>query len=563
MDRSVRTFVALLCMVLAWLASAGVHAETRAWLDRDRIVLGESATLNIETDQAGVEAPDYGALRGDFRLSGHSSRRSLELRNGNRASRSLFAVALEPRRAGVIGIPAISVGGERTSPLTLTVLPADAAAVPARSGETVFVETEVDDTAPYVQQPVGVVVRLHHAVPLVSGELDVRPPEGATLRRVGEDIQYTRELAGRRYSVLERRFLLIPERSGPLVLPGAVFEGRGIGGFFDDLFGNGTGDRLAARGRATTLEVQPVPAGAPQPWLPLHDLRLRYATAPRAARAGEAATVVVEMTVDGAGAASAPELELSVGNGGQVFAEAPQVDERLRDGRPRATVTRRFSVVPARPGSLRIEGPSLAWWDVQADAARTATLPALEIAVAEGEGPFAGPPPAAPMAAGSQVDDAGQREGDGWIRVPGIQGEARAWAVVAVGFALLWLVTLAWGLGRRPGAGPAKPRVTQATTAAPSTAALRRALQGGDLGEVLDALRALAPPRARATPMRDLLADDAQREALEAMEQACWGQGDPGMARALARNAFARGPRWQPAGVAAGAREPLPPLYPD
>ena len=560
MGRIANRIAWMLCVAVACLASAGVHAETRAWLDRDRIVLGESATLNVETDQAGVAAPDYGALRGDFRLSGHSSRRSVELRNGNRVARSLFAVAIEPRRAGVIGIPAISVGGERTAPLTLTVLPASAA-VPARAGETVFVETEVDDTAPYVQQSVGLVVRLHHAVPLVSGELDVPTPEGATLRRVGEDVQYSRELAGRRYSVLERRYLLIPERSGTMTLPAAVFEGRGVGGFFDDLFGNGVGDRLQARSRSATLQVQPVPAGASQPWLPVHDLRLRYAAAPQAARAGEAATVVVEATVDGAGAGSVPELSLVVGGGAQVFAEPPQVDERLRDGRPQATVTRRFSVVPARAGRLRIEGPALAWWDVRADAPRTATLPALDLQVAEGEGAFAAPPASSRPDAGEAAGDAPQPGADGWVRVPGIQGEARAWAVVAVGFALLWLVTLAWGLGRKPGSRAGQPRdLRNAALPQKSTAGLRRALSGGDLGEILDALRALAPAGA-GNGWRASIADPAQREAVEAMEQARWGQGDPGAAREMARNAFARGPRWQPVATAT-TDEALPPLYP-
>src|SRR5690606_39368056 len=47
-------------LVLLLFACAGVQAETRAWLDRDSIVLAERATLNIETDQATVDAPDYG-----------------------------------------------------------------------------------------------------------------------------------------------------------------------------------------------------------------------------------------------------------------------------------------------------------------------------------------------------------------------------------------------------------------------------------------------------------------------------------------------------------------------
>ena len=555
----------LVALAAGWLLACGAaQAETRAWLDRDRIVLGETATLHIETDQAGASAPDYAPLRGDFRLSGHSSRRSIERSNGRNVSRSRFAVALEPRRAGVIGIPALSVGGERTAPVTLTVLPGSGATAPARAGGTVFVETEVDDNAPYVQQAVGMVVRLHHAVPLVSGQLDVPQPDGATLRGVGEDIQYTREVAGRRYSVLERRYLLIPERSGTLVLPGAVFDGRGIGGFFDDLFGDGVGARLQARAPATTLRVQPVPDGAPQPWLPVHDLRLRYAAAPREARAGEAATVVVEATVDGAGAASVPELSLRAEPGAQVFAEPPQLDERMRDGRPQATITRRFSVVPAGPGPLRIAGPELAWWDVRADAARTASLPVLELEVAPGEGRFASPP--AGTASGGAGADPAAGDGAGWVRVPGVQGEARPWAVVAVGFALLWLATLAWALSRRQAAartaGAAAPA---AATPRGNPAGLRRALDRGDLGDVLEALHAMAPAGTAATAaaLRARLADDRQREAVTAIEQARWSDGDPVAARAAARKAFARGPRWNQGGTGTAAAAPLPPLYPD
>ena len=50
--------IAMLCLWLSLLATGAAQADTRAWLDRDRIVLGESATLNIETDQAGVAAPE-------------------------------------------------------------------------------------------------------------------------------------------------------------------------------------------------------------------------------------------------------------------------------------------------------------------------------------------------------------------------------------------------------------------------------------------------------------------------------------------------------------------------
>src|SRR3989339_78453 len=146
---------ALLRPLLTWLLAAAAllaapaHAEPRAWLDRDRIAMGETVTLNIETTASG--APDYAPLRGEFQASGHASRREFERVNGRSVTRTLYAVALRPLREGVITVPSLTVGGERTQPLPLTVT-GSTSRVPARAGDDVFMESEADDQDPYVQQ---------------------------------------------------------------------------------------------------------------------------------------------------------------------------------------------------------------------------------------------------------------------------------------------------------------------------------------------------------------------------------------------------------------------------
>jgi hypothetical protein len=555
MSRRSPAFAMALLLSALWLLAPPAQAQQlRSWLDRDRIALGETATLNIEIELADADAPDYSPLLGEFRLSGNTSSRSFESVNGVSRARTLFAVALQPRREGVIGIPGLLVGGQRTQPLTLTVTPS--AATPAHAGGVVFIEAEADAQQPYVQQAVGYTVRLYYATPLVSGQLDQAEPDGASLQRIGDDVQYAREISGRRYTVVERHYLLIPERSGTLAIPGAQFRGRGAGGFFDDLFGDGQRE-LQASGAPRVLDVRAIPASAPQPWLPLRALGLRWLATPQDARAGEAVAVTVEATADGATAAQLPELQLPSIPGAQVFADPPQSDETFVDGRPQVKLVRRFSIVPAQAGALRIAGPKLPWWDVRAGSARTASLPDIEIHVAPGaNGP--GAAPAAPTAA----TDAG--DGRGWMRVPGVQGEVRPWAFAAVVFALLWLITFMWGLHRHP------PPVPAATDAGPSGKAppaaspmlLKRALDSGDLGDVADALRAMAVP-----PVRDLdalklrLADARQRDAVDALQRARWGDGDGTIARALLRAAFERGPQWRE--PVARQASPLPPLYPE
>src|SRR5690606_15687821 len=422
-----------LALLLAAADPAG--AATRAWLDRDRIQLGETATLNIETDQA-TAAPDWAPLGADFDTSGHTSTRRVDVVDGEVRARVLYAVALQPRAEGVLTVPALQVGGELTEPLSLTVLPA--ADTPAQAGAVAFVEAELETGQAWVQQSVGYVLRLYYATPLVSGELEQPEPEGASLRRVGDDVTYSRDVGGRRYSVVERHFLLVPERSGTLEIPGARFRGRGTGGFFDDMFGSGP-RILRASSQPQRIEVRPMPDPAPRPWLPLRSLQARFLEAPQQARVGEAVDVVLELRADGAAASQMPELELEVGDGAQLFPEPAQVREQFEGGRPQVVVTRRFSIVPRRSGTLAVTARPVEWWDARAGIARTAAAAPLAIQV--------GGAAAAP-AAGPGAPAAGP--GERWMKVPGVQGEVRPWAVAAAAFALLWLATLIWALHRRP-----------------------------------------------------------------------------------------------------------------
>lgn len=550
----------LLAVLLLWPVS--LLAATRAWLEQPQVTLGQAVTLNVETDAVSA-TPDLTPLMRDFEVEGQSDSRSVRMVNGRMSASTTFSLTLRPRRAGTLAIPALQVGNERTAPLTLEV--GATATARAASNGLVFVETEVDDPNPYVQQSVGVTVRLYYATPLVSGQLDLDPPDGALLQRVGEIVQSSREIDGRRYSTAERRFLLVPERSGALILPGARFEGRGAGGWMDDLLG-GNSRQVNITGAPRTLQVRPQPAGAPQPWLPVRDLRMRYTAVPQQLRTGEAGTLTIETTVVGATQAQLPELPTPSIPGAQVFAEPPQFDERFVGGTPQVTLTHRYSVVPSHAGRLVLPGTAMAWWDVRAGAARRATLPDLTLPVVVGTGS----PPSVPVAGaarGAATLPAGPDDDillEGERRVP-----SHLWPWLAAGFAVLWLITLLWALTRRAGTSSGPRTRVHAQAGAPVTAPathtaadLKRALDAGELDDIEDVLRGMARPAA--VDLDDLhrrLATAAQRGAVELLRRARWAGGDAAQARAALREAFRGGPRWQTADTG-DVEEPLPPLYP-
>ena len=87
--------------------------------------------------------------------------------------------------------------------------------------------------------------------------------QDVTVSRVGEDRQYQQSVGGRPYNVLERRFVLQPERSGRIELAAPRFRGRAMPGGFDPFARNGN---VSAMGPALALDVKPQPDTAPQPW---------------------------------------------------------------------------------------------------------------------------------------------------------------------------------------------------------------------------------------------------------------------------------------------------------
>lgn len=570
-----RYLLKLVMFALLLGVSAGAAAQTRAWLDRTSIRAGETVTLNVETTANVAHAPDFAPLAANFETVGTSEDTRIEPSDRGLIARTRYSVQLRPLRSGRIGIPSLNFAGMRTQALELFVeaAPAPPPEQPTGAGASdVFIDAVPDDNNPYVQQAVGWVVRLYASNQVLGGKIDQAVPDGASLTKIGDDVQYQRTLNGQVYTVVERRFLLVPERSGTLTMPAAVFEGRVGTTLIEQLTGSG-GDARRAVSRARVLQVRPTPADAPQPWLPLRSLSLSYRSTPQQLRVGNSASVIVEASVDGAGLAQMPELQLPPIDGVQVFADPVQADETFVGGRPRVKLTRKFSLVPSREGEVRLDGLRLDWWDVNARAARTASLPPLSWTVGRGIGGTGSAAPAVNPAVAAARNDAANApaaapaEAD--APAAGTGTVHKGWAIAAVLFALLWLGTLVWALQLRaqpraaaaPAVAAAAPGQSAPSSLKLNLPALRELIDRGDFDHIASVLRGLAtPPAADDDELVGRLLDPAQRDAVQALRRARWGSGDGVDARNRLRAAFAQGPQWRQS--SAQRPSPLPPLYP-
>ena len=78
-------------------------------------------TLTVVSSDESTPTPDLSVLEPDFQVLDRRTERRVSVTNGRRREELRLRLMLLPRRGGELELPAIPVGGERTSPLRLTV----------------------------------------------------------------------------------------------------------------------------------------------------------------------------------------------------------------------------------------------------------------------------------------------------------------------------------------------------------------------------------------------------------------------------------------------------------
>lgn len=545
-----------LCCMLPALASA---TEVRASLDRNKIELGETVTLNLRVEGGGLfQAPDTSVLSTDFAVLGKSSNTSISVINGKQSAQFTYGVALRPRHTGTITIPSLSFAGGSTQPLQLEVTEAQASAA-ADGRKDVYLEASIEPGSAYVGEQVMYVVRLYLASPLSNGSLDEPRVQGVELAKISDDLNYQQERNGRRYSVIERRYALIPQQAGKLDIPPVSFQGELIDMADPDSFFGST-RAASAVSQPVSLEVKAVPASAAKSaWLPARELSLTLeATPPQGGlHVGQSLNLTMRMQALGLPYEALPALSLPALDGATVYPDKPANGTRVNGGWLQGRREQSFALVPDRPGKLVIPETTVSWFNVvsgQPEVARIAAQTFDVLPAAGGEVPTATPVSETAATPAATL------------------GSHLSWRVGAVVAIVLLLVGACMGfvLSRRVRRKPVRVPATDRARDKPAgprqlQLAFLAAARGHDAGQQAHALlawaRAERPGLVNLSALAEQLASEAQRDAIGALQRAHYGEGaSPVPGESLAA-AFRDGFHWRQARADLNP-DGLPPLYP-
>lgn len=472
--------IAALSFVMSALAQA--TATVTARVDRNSLVEGETLTLVLQTNDArqSLEA-DLSALENDFILLDQRSETQMSIVNGQQSAVIRKMIVLEPRRAGRLTIPALDVGGARTQPVTIHV---EEAPEPAPGEpEPVFIEVALNPAEGpyYVHAQLGLTVRLFYQQSLTEAAISQPAPENGFVRLLDE-VPYQADRNGQKYRVLERRYAVFPERSGPMTIPPLVLSGRLVQRGSSRLWEpSSRGRRITVESEAITFEVAPRPDSfSGSAWQPARSYRLgEQLSTSGDIRVGEPVTRTI--TIDAVGLEENMIAEPSWEEipGARIYPDQPQGITRDNGEWVLGHKAFRYAVVPESEGELVLPEVTVAWWDTVADRERVSVLPARSVQVLPAP---AGTVPA--PAAAAATDPAAQAS----TQVGGEAPMRGYWKWLAFLFAGLWLLTLLFAARGRQRQARTRADVMEESEAE-LLAEFRRACKAGEAAAARKALR--------------------------------------------------------------------------
>ncbi len=539
----IRLFLLALALTLALPAQAeGLLAR----VDRTQLGLGETLELTLEAaDALRFGKPDLQVLEAQFIVSAPRQVNQLATVSGQARAITRWQITLQPRQAGKLEIPALSLGDWHSQPIALQVSERDLQA-PAQLAP-VFIDASLDRERVYVQAQALLTLRIYHSVSLYDdSRLSPLQMDDALVQRLGEPRTYERTLNGVRHGVIEVRYAIYPQRSGELLIPPQLFSATTAAiGSRDSAYGVQPGRQTQVKSPEIALTVLPIPADYPRDaaWLPARSLSLveswSSGTPPRV---GESVTRNLMLKAEGLPAAQLPPLPDTRAAGLRSYPDQPTLADQATDEGLIGSREQSEALVASLEGELSLAATELFWWNTESESLERAHLPGRSLTV------VANPDlPSLPEVAEVLPTEAGPPA----LLWPWQLSTA---LLAATTLLLLWL----WLHARR------QPAIQRTPASGPSSRSLlddlRRACQANDAQATRQALDAwarqqpetLAEMAARNVPLSDAL--DGLNGALYSESAERW-QGEA-LWEAINR---------LPAPLASGqeaATGSLPPLYP-
>ena len=382
--------ISAVLFAFAVFATQAFAQQIELSVDRNELARGETLTLTIRVyDQRQGMQLDLTPLTQDFDVLGTRTSSQIRSINGVTESWTDYVITLFPEKEGELTIPALSILNQTTDPISINVV--NAGPRSNQGGDDLYLEIEVNKDSVYVQEQLLFTVRLFYTINGIRNpvftELEM---EDTVTQLIGSPNQYERLIDGERFGVYEKRYVIFPQRSGPLQIPDILFRGEVTDGSSNFVFRNMNTRRVTAFIEGITIEVKERPASLPrgEGWLPVTGLALEetWSGDLGALKVGDSVVRTLTLRAEGLDGAVLPPFSPENVKGLNLYPDPADISRTFVDGSIVGTRIETTTHVALEAGVIEVPSLDIAWWDVNSDSARTTSLPATRFEVATVEG---------------------------------------------------------------------------------------------------------------------------------------------------------------------------------
>ena len=387
-----RAAVAFLLFSLAFSATA---QDIEVSVDRSELARGETLTYTIRVfeQRQGMQL-DLTPLTENFDVLGTRTSSQIRSINGSVESWTDYIVTLFPLTEGDLEIPPLTINNARTDPITVSVV--NQGPRSNQSSEELFLEIEVNKDSIYVQEQLLFTVRLFYTINGIRNPqfTELEMPD-TVIQLIGSPNQYEKLIDGVRHGVYEKRYVIFPQRSGPLEIPDILFRGEVTDGSSNFVFRNLNTRRVTAFIDGMTVDVKQRPAAAANSpvWLPVSGLTLEDSWAPDTTvelQIGDSVVRTLTMVAEGLDGSVLPPFGSTDLDGANAYPDPAEIDRTFVSGAIVGTRVETMTIVPTVDGNLEVPEIAIPWWNINTDQLQVTTVPAKTLTI----GAIAGAAPA-------------------------------------------------------------------------------------------------------------------------------------------------------------------------
>jgi len=399
--------VHILIFLISFSLSHSASATINAWLNQSQIDKGETVQLTLQHEGQTDSQPDLNPLQKDFDIVGQSGGSNIQITNGKINAQIELYITLMPKHTGKLQIPALQWDGQSSTTLTLVVGSNDAGDQTRRESSKIsehfFITSTLGQKQPFIQAAVPLVVRIYSDQPLYQASLEFPSNHDVVIQQIDLGRQTNETRNDKNYQVIERKFLLIPQRSGNIHIDAPVLvaqiqaknhdEQFGNNSMFSNIFGlNPFGGILQAtrpikiKGNSAELIVRPRPANAKgNAWLPAIQMSLEGTWLPdhELIHAGDHIILHLHLSADGLAATQLPDMvpHMQLPSGLHFYPDQPRLNTNLRENIVNGTWDQTITFIADKAGIYKIPEIQLFWWDIDKNVEREMHLPARTLEV--------------------------------------------------------------------------------------------------------------------------------------------------------------------------------------